>query len=129
MASADETSAGEPFPTFGAPIERTDSEYECELMIEALTKELTAVKVRTSQSFYKFNMSELLLFLNYRISWRSLLIIWTENVTCKSSQIGMISTGGPVTCLLQPLLPPGHLIISTVGHPHWKATLIYRLQL
>ena len=68
MASADETSAGEPFPTFGAPIERIDSEYECELMIEALTKELTAVKVRTSQSFYKFNMSELLLFLNYRIS-------------------------------------------------------------
>jgi hypothetical protein len=46
MASADETSAGEPFPTFGAPIERTDSECECELMIEALTKELTAVKVR-----------------------------------------------------------------------------------
>ena len=46
MASADETSAGEPFPTFGAHIERADSEYECELMIEALTKELTAVKVR-----------------------------------------------------------------------------------
>ena len=46
MASADETSVGKPFPTFGAPIERTNSEYECELMIEALTKELTAVKVR-----------------------------------------------------------------------------------
>ena len=46
MASVDETNAGEPFPTFGAPIERADSEYECELMIEALTKELAAVKVR-----------------------------------------------------------------------------------
>ena len=46
MASADEINAGEPFPTFSAPIERADSEYECELMIEALTKELTAVKVR-----------------------------------------------------------------------------------
>ena len=46
MASADETSAGELFPPFGAHIERADSEYECELMIEALTKELTAVKVR-----------------------------------------------------------------------------------
>lgn len=45
MASADETRAVEPFPTFCAPIERTESEYECELMIEALTKELTAVKV------------------------------------------------------------------------------------
>lgn len=46
MASANEASVGEPFPTFGAAIERVDSEHECGLMIEALTKELTAVKVR-----------------------------------------------------------------------------------
>ena len=46
MASVDEASAGDSFPTFGAPIEKADSEYECDLMIEALTKELTAVRVR-----------------------------------------------------------------------------------
>lgn len=28
------------------PIEKADSEYECELMIEALKKELSAVRVR-----------------------------------------------------------------------------------
>ena len=68
MASADETSAGEPFPTFGAPIERTDSEYECELMIEALTKELTAVKVRNFIDEFddpkNYTMRDLLLSLN-----------------------------------------------------------------
>lgn len=48
MSSLEVTAAG-PLPTAEAnvdAVEKTDSEYECELMIEALKKELGAVRVR-----------------------------------------------------------------------------------
>lgn len=32
--------------TVQSPIERVDSEYECNVMIEALSKELTVIRVR-----------------------------------------------------------------------------------
>ena len=44
MTSADEMASS--LPMTGIAIERADSEYECELMIEALKKELSAVRVR-----------------------------------------------------------------------------------